>query len=517
MDGETVEVQWGGFKDDESNVKGYDVCLGSSPGATDFAECVNTEADKRYVFRFLDLVGKDDVKMYASVFARNGERLESMIAQTLVIDDSAPVVSSAHVQRVADGRWVTQPLVKHSDPQSLAIALDIREPNPQANVQINVVEVAVGLGPDSFQDAAEWSEVQHDFVNDGSRHEFTLSRLQMQHQGQYFVHIRTTNTLGRQAITTIPSAVYIDITPPTATYVRVHNGRSIMTEYNLKWLKQSVDPRYTANNWILNPSWSFADKESSMTQCYVSIVDANGSVDDLIATKRVKYKTKKVKLRERLPDGFDFQVHARCQSDAGLWGEGYSPPCLVDLTRPTVAQVLDLGEIPTTTVLSETEAEGSALAQGLLEPRKLTGAEVNKLEVDFVASLDQLRVGFSAWDLQSGAEGVMVAAGVNPGSASLMKWTYFRREGMRYVTLNAGILKPLTKYFVSVAAVNVSSAPTTTTTITTTIQCLTAPTMSCLHRELACCPRGSRVMASSSTTRRQCASSTASSTAPTDC
>ena len=89
------------------------------------------------------------------------------------------------------------------------------EPSPEAAVTVGVVEYAIGLGPDSYQDACEWTEILHNFnepvveegeeavvvvLEDGelgvSWAEVAVSGLQLVPNVQYYIHIRTTNTIG---------------------------------------------------------------------------------------------------------------------------------------------------------------------------------------------------------------------------------------------------------------------------------------------------------------------------------
>ena len=195
LDGETLHVGWGGFKDKESNVKRFQACIGSTPGGEDIVECENVELDQLKTFTFSNFTGLDGVFLYASVFAENGEELESMLAARIEIDDSAPEVRSVLVERAYDGAFVDTPLLKHNDTRGLQFMVQVVEPNSELHVVTEVVEYAIGLGPDSYQDACEWTEVVQNFTANPWAL-VSVSDLELQFRVKYYIHIRTGNTVG---------------------------------------------------------------------------------------------------------------------------------------------------------------------------------------------------------------------------------------------------------------------------------------------------------------------------------
>lgn len=170
IDSETVMASWGGFLDEESNIKGYTACIGTTPGGQDVAECQDMELDQSFKFTMLPLDGMDDESLFVSVLVRNGETLETLLSDRLVVDDSGPEVAFAMLHRQHDDTFVDVPLMKHGVPHEIRLLLRVKEPNPEKNIVVKVVEVAVGLGPASYQDAAEWAEVLQVMRTTASKH-----------------------------------------------------------------------------------------------------------------------------------------------------------------------------------------------------------------------------------------------------------------------------------------------------------------------------------------------------------
>lgn len=461
-DPETITISWGGFFDDESNVKGYTVCIGTSPGGQEVAQCENAERDKSRTFSFLDLPGRDGESVYASVLARNGEELESLLTDRLVVDDSGPVVRALHILREHDDKYVNEELIKHGDFQQIKAALTVVEDNPEDAINIAMVEVAVGLGPDSYQDAATWTEVLQDFNTNSGFAEIIVPGLELQHQVEYYVHVRCTNSIGRQTIVTADTVVFHDRTPAVPTSIGVHNGQSIMLEYLLEWMPLSDGhPEFSATAWTVSPMWSFEDPESEIVEYHVLLLDANGSPDMPIKETRIVDKPEETTTtfdEFSLPHLFQYEVKVRCRTDANLWSERVSQRVTIDLTRPNTRQVLDLAEPATEGALAQVPVVGTEAARGLFTPTLLTPAQVTKFDLDFVTELSELRVGFAAWDEDSGIKHVMVAAGVAPGATTILKWTPVEVRGRRQVVVplpaDVQLIRHL-RYYVAVSAVNV--------------------------------------------------------------
>ena len=86
--------------------------------------------------------------------------------------------------------------------------------------------------------------------------------------------------------------------------------------------------------------------------------------------------------------------------------------------------------------------------------------QVKNLDIDFVQVLTKLRVGFYAWDPESGVGKIMVALGDSPGSTSIVDWTLvddaamvFSRVASIDIPGSAGVIA-FTRYYVSVTAIN---------------------------------------------------------------
>lgn len=463
IDGETMAVAWGGFRDRESNIHGFTTCIGTQPGGQDIAECVDLDKDQRKQFNGLSLGGRDRQSFYVSVMCRNGEGLESVVVDRVVIDDSGPEVMHFLMYRRHDNAYVSDPLIKSSDVKDIRMKIQVVEDNPEQTVTVALVETAVGLGPSSYQDAAAWSEVTIDWARSAPLAEIAITGLDLRHGSQYYVHVRTTNTVGRQAITTAPTRIFIDTTPARGLYVHTHNGASIMLEYRLDWKPLSEgNPTHSATYWQVGSTWAFHDAESEVAGWEVSLHDADGNPTQYLASTALQPQETTV-LFEGLsfPHLFRYELRVRCLNVANIWSEMYSPIVTIDRTRPFVRQALDLSQIPlANTTLGNVPKPGSDLYAGLLEPEMVTPAEEVAVELDFVTELSGLTVAFASWDVDSGVPQVLVAAGVAPGSTTLVGWTPVQTHGRRYVhvPLPTGVtLQRHIRYYTSVAAVNVSS------------------------------------------------------------
>ena len=434
--------------------------MGTQPGGQDLAECVDMELDQSKQFNLLGLGGRDRQNIFVTVLCRNGEGLESVLVNRIVVDDSGPEVLSWYVLRHYDNAWVSEPLVKSSATRDIRMKVQVHEDNPMDNVRVALVETAVGLGPTSYQDAAQWSELTVDWARHAPLIDVAVTGLDLKHGSQYYLHVRTTNTVGRQTITTSPTRIFIDLTPPVGNFVATHNGASIMLEYRLDWLQvQEGDPTHSATYWQVGSRWGFSDPESEVGRWDVSVHDADGAPDTFIARQTLKPE-ETITLFEGLnmPHMFRYEVKVRCLNVANVWGEMLSPIVTIDRTRPHVRQALDLGPVPTTGLLSRVATNGTDLYKGLRQPELVSPAEEQAVELDFVTNLTELRVGFAAWDVESGVQRVLVAAGVAPGSTTLLGWTVVDVPGYRHARVplppNTELQRHL-RYYVSVAAVNV--------------------------------------------------------------
>ena len=267
---------------------------------------------------------------------------------------------------------------------------------------------------------------------------------------------------GRQAIYTANTVLYVDTSLPVPESVEVQNGRSIMLEYSLKWLEAGIHPDYSATYWMVKPLWSFSDPESEIQQCIVSLRDAEGNPDEPVATAVTGKNVFATSLmRLDLPHAFTYEINVNCQNDAGLWNDITSEPVFVDLTRPFVAQVLDLVGKPRSSALAEVPTPGSPAALGTAQPAMLTPTQLLALEVDYVYELFEVRVGFAAWDPESGVTEVMVSVGEAPGSTSVQRWTFKTLRGKRHFLVDIPPERNLEhhkRYYVNIAAVNGAGA-----------------------------------------------------------
>ena len=458
-DAETIAVSWGGFVDKESGIKGYTSCIGSSPGSQDIAACVDAQLDQSMVFSLLQLDGLDGATAFVSVFARNRELIEAVLVDSLVIDDSGPAVVEWTVLREFDGTFVDEPVVKTSNRHSVSMRLHVTEDNPEEHIRVALVETAIGLGPLSFQDAAAWSELTVDWASKPRMMETSISGLELQHGALYYLHVRTTNTLGRQAITTARTRLFVDLTPPTLERVEPHNGASIMLEDTLQWLAlDEPTPQFSATFWQVGAFWSFVDPESEIAEVHLEVLSASGDPTVPLASLVVQPEDSIALLDDvNLQHGETFSVSVSARSVANLWVTRDSEVVTMDLTAPFARQAIDLGNASVPVLLSTLPEANSSLARGFQRPEFLSPAQEHAVDVDFVTSLPELRVGFGAWDEDSGIVGVLIACGNAPGSTSVLDWTFARVNGLRAVTVplpSSFQAEPHVRYHISVAAVN---------------------------------------------------------------
>lgn len=451
-------MTWGGFYDFESNIKNYTLCVGTGAYMDDVVECERLGLDQSKLLTQVDMdVFGEDGNVYFTVYAENGEGAESAVWLGLDTTLRGPDVVDWAVKRAKDGMLTSQAVNKQGDPHSITFAIGTFPQTPDIS-DVAMVEVAIGLGPRSYQDAQEWTELPFPLQDtSGELWEYTLANLTLQHGVEYYIHIRATNDLGLQQVTTLPTTIFIDMTPAHGQ-VRPHNGASIMLEYLLEWLPLSApDPVYSATYWMVGASWSFTDDErTEIAEFVVELHDAKyGHPDQPLRSQTVgPLVTSTLFQGLRLEHLSEYEVRVRARSVADVWGEATSSRVTIDLTRPTVLQVVDLA--------------GPDLVDGILadqvslkhKPVLLTPFGKRTLEVDFVTeSMGGLRVGFGAWDPDSGIIQVLVAVGVAPGSTSLLPWTLVTLDTPRQITTPVQVtdLEIHTRYFVSITAVNVSA------------------------------------------------------------
>lgn len=458
----TLEATWGGFADPESNVKNYSICIGSTPGASDIVGCAPIGEDKGFTFENANFTTWDGVTAYVHVAGANGEGLESSISIPFEVDDSPPAVTDFKLYREWDDRYVDEPVVKQSDTTAVRFQLLVEEPNSAPNVFTKIVEVALGAGPGSYQSAHQWTEVLQDWSDNPQLATVVFSGLQLQHGAYYYVHVRTTSSIGRQGLFTAASRVYIDTTPPVPEYVSVHDGASVVLEYVADFLPLSAGrPDVSATSWLVAPMWNFTDNESEFLNFTVQLLDADGDSDQPVVEQTVGPDTTSTVFRDLdLPHGFRYQVRVAGSTNASLSSEITSEAVLIDRTRPELRQALDLGPNVTTGPLADVPVHPKFI-NGFYAPEMLTPGAASVMDLDFVTELSELRVGFGAWDLESGILQFSIAAGTAPGGTSVVPWTVLPFDGTRQATvpLPAGLeLAPHQRYYVSVATVNVCAS-----------------------------------------------------------
>ena len=288
--------------------------------------------------------------------------------------------------------------------------------------------------------------------------ETVITGLNLTHQAMYYVHVRTTNTIGRQSITTAPTRVFVDQTPPIPVIVHPHNGASIAIEYTQEWLPLSATvPSYSATWWQAGACWEFVDAESEMARYDVRILDAVGDPTTPLASAIVGPDAACTIFNDlRMSHLSKYQVYVRAQSIANLFTESVSNIVTIDLTRPHVRQALDLAGNPSAGPLA-----GDRWHATTQQPELVSPVEQLNMEIDFVPALSQLHVGFGVWDEESGVDTVLVACGIAPGATSVLPWTAVPTNGRRVVAVplpdDVAIL-PHVRYYVAVAAVNGAGA-----------------------------------------------------------
>ena len=318
-----------------------------------------------------------------------------------------------------------------------------------------MVEIAVGHGPASYQDAQVWTELPFPYDRtEGELWEYTLSGLNLEHGREYFVHIRVTDDLGVQGVTTLPTRIFIDLTPAGGV-VRPHNGASIMLEYILEWLPlDAPDPAFSATHWMVGAAWEFRDGEGTeLAECVAELHDAqHGHPDSPIATTEAPAGVTSALFENlKLQHLSEYEVLVRCRNVANVWGEATSQRMKIDKTRPTVIQALDLTAPQVSGVLSKNQTTSRR------QPILLTEHGKRDVELDYTLSFSELTVGFAAWDIDSGITHVMVAVGTAPGSTSVLPWTYATLKTSRQavIPMDSSLLSIHRRYYVSVTAVNV--------------------------------------------------------------
>lgn len=455
VDEASISMVWGGFSDKESNVHGYTVCIGTAPGAQDVASCQDyTAKDTSSVFEQVDVTEFGDAEVFASIFCKNGEGLESLYADSLWVDSTAPVLHDVAVLREADGSYVQKPNVMHGNNQSLTFQVWAEEDNP--STQIAMMEYGIGTSEDNEDDVANFTEVgQADRLEAGDIGPYTIVRsgLSLQHNVDYYIHVRLTNTAGFQTSYVSDYVISMDLTAPTLLELDNHNGRSVYHEHSLAWLPlvRGEPLVYSATYWQVMPSFEWEDPQSELFafEGYLHVKDSPVPVAET-RSSNPQASFLSFGRRLRLEHNKYYNVRIRAQNEANGWAEASSSYFLIDRTRPTTMQILDLGFIPTDAQVPPDDTEG------FVEPVLLGPARVRDLDIDFVTSLDVLRVKFNAWDVESGVGRIFIGAGTSPGSAGFVPWTPLPVARARWAEVPIGNRRLVrhVRYHVSVYAVN---------------------------------------------------------------
>lgn len=478
IDSESVVVHWGGFRDPESKVRGYTVCLGSSPGYQNLALCTTVGKAYSHLFTGLNINECiDGQTFYASVFAANGESLESLLSDSMVIDYSGPEVRDVQFkQEWEGGGWTSgsDRLYFHGHETRLSFRFWVEERATERYITPKVIEWSLGASNSTYTDVVDWTEIgQTRQLERGAFGPYyaTAVGVHLKHQHVYYLHFKTTNNLGLQSITTHTTPIFIDSTPPYHTGHGTHDGNTIMLEYLLDYLPLDAsgccDPKYSSMYWQQRPLFNWRDTETFINRQEVWVEEASSGVE--VPNSRVAYDAFRLlrfdsetranitaDMRGFLLDhNTEYRLHFWARNDVGLSADAVSEPWLIDKTRPQVLQVMDLdADMDNADAIFPLDLTGGFAVPGLLTP-----AQEFALELDFVQELRTLRMGFAAFDLESGIDRAFVAVGDAPGANNVMDWTEVELSGPRSrvftFDLPAGsVLEEHKRYHASIMPVN---------------------------------------------------------------
>jgi hypothetical protein len=101
---ESLQISWTGFKDEESGLSGYEVCMGSSEGKADYLACTNVGTSITYTTPVVRI--PNGTQVFVTVKSYNTQNLDSSVSEPVVFINAPSLVSNIMIERTIDRTFV---------------------------------------------------------------------------------------------------------------------------------------------------------------------------------------------------------------------------------------------------------------------------------------------------------------------------------------------------------------------------------------------------------------------------
>lgn len=401
----SITANWREFEDEESGIKNYEVCVGTSAGADDIFACKDVGKDLSAVLT-KNLAPWDGREAHVLVRAHNTGGLSTgSFAPVIRLDTSPPRISGLTVHRGLDGRPVpshaSDARVLTSNPRLITATFTVEEPSDSGILEVSV---AAGTQPASssatrdtvgIRDARDFASVGNtQALSTKSTTPITVAVQELPSTGDIFEHAQTyhltfftLNTLGIRGLLS-SAEIFVDLTPPVLAdnpegYVR-HGPSSLPAGSRVRYFKYKD---------VYETSWGgFSDPETSIHGYQWRYFDADTG-DELLGWTDASQSTSARVSRQPMLHAHSYRTEVRATNNAGLYTDVVSSAVVVDTTPPICADGL-----------KDIDPSG----------------RVDDWEATYI--MDRLEVQFDCADPESGITSFQVAVGTYPGGQDVLPY-----------------------------------------------------------------------------------------------
>ena len=336
-----LSVVWEPFTDPQSDVAGYEVSIGTAPGADDVVPRFDWRvwrAGPTAVLVPVNLSGvADGGAVYAAVVARNGVGLTAGVHGALPVERRPPVLGPVSVAALPGEAWV----IALPDYDTAACA---GTPSPRVVLEYTLLPAGVPAPADT---PAAWTAGHVCIAGaapGGRGVAFNVTGLQLSRGVAYVAHVRATTAAGLQSTASV--AAKAPLRAGASGHVLVRSGR-----------------RGAARRWVSNGTCleyelrQFADPSADLVPWVRTTVGTRPGAADLWAPVEADVNLSDTALglaqeicndtapaNATLPQGEDVHLCVEVASTTGHRTQRCAAPFRADFTAPVVYSVLQPGD-----------------------------------------------------------------------------------------------------------------------------------------------------------------------------
>ena len=306
---ETLSGGWTGFYDEETGIRNYDYCIGTSPYSDNVIEWEDVGLDTSFIQNNLSL--DNGIRYYITIRAFDmAENIRISVSDGIIVDNTAPIISN-----VFDG-YINSDIDWQSISDSITISWTYEEEN---NRNLEYFDYSLGTTP-SDSNIIGWTFA-------GNNISVFITNLNLIEGNEYYGNVRAYDEAGNVSLIASSDGFGIDLTSPDPG--EVFDG--IENDYF-----------FTSSSDTLEARWNtFYDSLSGIDFFEIGLDTIPGSTS-LTGWVNVSTDTQFIFTDISLLHGKNYFISVRSADNAGNFSEiSFSNGITVDLIGPTVGQIID--------------------------------------------------------------------------------------------------------------------------------------------------------------------------------